>query len=45
VIVQSTRADLADATSEVALADVDEAAAHARYNEAVDRATDRRPAG
>ena len=45
VIVQSTSADMADAASEVALADVDEAAAHLRYNEAIDRANERRPGG
>ena len=39
-IIQSTRDDLADAESEVALADVDEAVAHEGYRQAVKRASD-----
>jgi hypothetical protein len=45
VIVGSTRADMADAVSQVALADVDEAAAHFRYDEAVERARSRQRRG
>jgi hypothetical protein len=38
IVVQSTRADLADAQTEEATADIDEAVAHGRYRDAADRA-------
>lgn len=41
LVVQASRADLADAQAEEALADVDEAEAHARYRHAEDQARDR----
>jgi hypothetical protein len=41
--VQSTRDDLVTAEAELAMADVDEAAAHLEYSRAVDRAAARRP--
>ena len=39
----SARADVADAESESAMADVDEADSHARYKEASERAAGRGP--
>ena len=41
IVVESTRVDLADATSDEALADVDEALAHESYRRASDRAQQR----
>ena len=42
LVVQSTRDHSADAESDLALADVEEAEAHDRYREALDRADKRR---
>ena len=41
LVVQSTRAGLADAESDVAMADVDEVGAHDRYRNASNRAAER----
>lgn len=43
LVVLSTRADLADALSNEAMADVDEAQAHVDYRAASDRANEQRP--
>ena len=41
VIIGATGANLTDAHADLATADIDEAAAHGRYDDAVDRARDR----
>lgn len=45
VIVGATGADMADAETELAMADVNEAEAHLKYQDAVARATERQTSG